>query len=457
MAYEVELPGLWLDAVVLDSSPAALVVASRSPQPDDTDVLKSTNVELLLVVTTTTGATISLASTKVYIDGVLAFDGGTFQTGFDGAGSLHEVVPGPTHMRRVVIDPTTDFLSEAVVSVRVVSATSTGATLDETYSFTVEDLTAPRVVTAQATSHTKVLVSFDEPLKQVDASASDDALNAASYAVTPLDSPAVTPTVTSVRAVSDSVVELTLDVRASFGRRYRVTVVDVEDLEGNAVVAPFNTADFTAPACSSPAERDFNLYRMLPEMNRREDETQDLYKFALCLQEVTDMLLCEVDRFADFLDPDTTTAAGVEAMLGDLGNPFAFDPTDEERRRLVRLLVPLYKQKGTDPGIRNAVRLFLGFEVTLTPYLGEGLSLGESELGVDWVLGPSTSFMRYAFDVNVGVNLTDEQRERLRAIVVYMKPSHTHLVNIVEPEVPLVVDHLELGLSELGETWELHE
>lgn len=170
------------------------------------------------------------------------------------------------------------------------------------------------------------------------------------------------------------------------------------------------------------------------------------------------MLLCEVDRFADFLDPDTTTSAGVEAMLADLGNPFDFvDLTDDEKRRLVRLLVPLYKQKGTDPGIRNAVRLFLGFEVTLTPYLGEGLSLGESELGVDWVLGPSTSFMRYAFDVNVGLNLTDEQRARLRAIVVYMKPSHTHLMSIVEPEVPTVVDHLELGLSELGETWELHE
>jgi phage tail-like protein len=454
-AYEVELPGVWLDALVLDATPAGLVLASRNPEPGATGVPKASNIDLTLIATTA-AATITLASTSVYVDGVLAWQNGVFQAGFTGPGSTAGAVAGPSAMYRIVIDPLVDFVSEATVSVRVVSATSSGATLDTVYTFQVEDLTAPRVVSAQATGHTTVLVSFDEAVKLLDASAADDALRPGNYAATPLDVPAVTPTVTLVRAVTDRVVELTLSTRASLGRRYRVTVTGVEDTEGNAVQAPFNTADFVAPACPKPEGRDFDLYKMLPQMNRREDETKDLEKFAACLQEVTDVLLCEVDRFADALDPDTAPEDIVDAMLADLGNPFAFDLTLSEKRQLVRLLVPLYKQKGTDPGIRNAVRVFLGFDVTLTPYLGEGLSLGEAELGVDWVLGPSSSFMRYAFDVNVAFTLTAEQRARLRTIVKYMKPSHTHLVNIVEPTAPTVVDHLELGLSELGVTWELH-
>ncbi len=450
-AEECELPGVYIDALVLDSSPAGLVLISRFPYPDEAQVPKETNLSLTLV-STTSGATISVASTSVYVDGVLAWTAGAAQAGFS---STQGTVAGPSDMYRIVLNPAADFLSEATVSVRVVSVTSIGETLDETYSFMVEDLTAPRVVTAQAPTHTLVNVVFDEPMLAVDAAGSGDALNPANYALTPLDAPAVTPRVTSVRQVTSEVYELTLDMRASFGKRYRVTVTDAEDVYGNPVEAPFNTADFTAPACSAPADREFSVYGMLPKMNREEDNG-DLLKFAQCLQEVVDLVLCETDRFADFLDPDATTIEGVRAMLADLGNPFNFEFTEAEERRLVQLLVPLYKQKGTDPGIRNAVRLFLGFDVTLTPYLGEGLSLGESELGVDWVLGPSTSFMRYAFDVNVEQVLTAEQRSRLRGIVIYMKPSHTHLISIVEPETPLVLDHLELGYSELGDNWELH-
>ena len=51
--------------------------------------------------------------------------------------------------------------------------------------------------------------------------------------------------------------------------------------------------------------------------------------------------------------------------------------------------------------------------------------------------------------------LTAEERLRVRIIVDYMKPAHTHF-RVVEPVIPEVIDHLELGLSELGETWLLH-
>ena len=112
---------------------------------------------------------------------------------------------------------------------------------------------------------------------------------------------------------------------------------------------------------------------------------------------------------------------------------------------------------GTAPGIKNAVRFFLGIEVTaITPFAGTTLVLGESELGVDWELGPSDSRARYSFDLRVGVALTPTERARIRALVDYLKPAHTHFIDLVEPAPPVVPDHWELGWSELGTTTLLH-
>jgi hypothetical protein len=82
--------------------------------------------------------------------------------------------------------------------------------------------------------------------------------------------------------------------------------------------------------------------------------------------------------------------------------------------------------------------------------------LGESLLGVDWVLGPSGAFSAYAFEVIAPRTLEAEERRRLKQIVNYMKPAHTHFLRLAEPVVPEVIDHIELGLSELGESWLLH-
>ncbi len=82
--------------------------------------------------------------------------------------------------------------------------------------------------------------------------------------------------------------------------------------------------------------------------------------------------------------------------------------------------------------------------------------LGESELGIDWELGPSDRFARYAFDVTVGIPLADTERQQLRAIVDYMRPAHTHFADLIEPGPPPTFEHWELGVSELGVTTDLH-
>ena len=74
----------------------------------------------------------------------------------------------------------------------------------------------------------------------------------------------------------------------------------------------------------------------------------------------------------------------------------------------------LYRQKGTAVGIENAIRFFLDLDVAaLTAFAGSALTLGESELGVDWELGPSDRFYRYAFNVEVQPDpVTGESQNR---------------------------------------------
>lgn len=453
MAFELELPALYIDAVLMDPTAVRPALMNRDPEPGETQVPIATLVALDITDVGPDG--IDTAATDVYIAGVLAFSGGVFQPGFDGPGSS-ATNPQPDTLR-IVVDPVSPFASLQEVAVRVVTRTLGGAfSLDTTWAFRCEDLTAPRVVGAQARALKRVRVSFDEPVTQVDPAAADDALNPARYALLRLSAPAVDVAAVAVEPVTDSAVDVLTDTELTPGGSYRVTVDGVVDLFGNVVAAPDDTAEFTGFVPPRPLRRRFDLYQLLPAMNRREDETGDLRRFLACLQEVTDLLVHDVDRFTDAIDPDLAAEAFLDVMLIDLGNPFPFDLSLADKRRLLNVLVAIYREKGTAVGIKNAIRFFLGLEVEVIAYSGEALVLGESLLGEDWVLGPAGSFAAYSFEVVVPRALATEERRRLRAIVDYMKPAHTHLARIVEPEIPEVIDHLELGLSALGETWVLH-
>jgi phage tail-like protein len=236
-----------------------------------------------------------------------------------------------------------------------------------------------------------------------------------------------------------------------------VVVIGVADRNGNPVLPPFDAAAFQGFRPPRHPRRRFDLWSMLPKHNRRSDTTGDLARFIACLQEVVDLLLAEVDRFPDLWDIERAPSPFLDLILRDLGNPFPFDLDELSKRRLATVLVEMYRQKGTAVGIRNAVRFFLGIEIeAITGLASTALVLGESELGVDWELGPSDRFARYAFDVKVGRVLTPTERKHLRAIVNYMKPAHTHFVSLQEPTAPLIPDHWELGVSEIGLTTSLH-
>jgi phage tail-like protein len=70
------------------------------------------------------------------------------------------------------------------------------------------------------------------------------------------------------------------------------------------------------------------------EHNRRDDHTGDLFRFIACLQEVTGLLLANVDRWPDIFDPERAPEAFVDLILRDLGNPFPFELDAMGKRRL---------------------------------------------------------------------------------------------------------------------------
>ncbi len=453
----ISLPGFYIDDVQLNDSADTPVLINRDPEPDESQVPVDTAIGLEIVDVGLDG--IDRGTTDVFINGVLAFDGGAlpeFQTGFNGVESS---VVETADTLAVTIDPATNFASQASITVRVVTQTVGGGNLlDMSYTFQIEDRTAPILLSAQAVGPRTIRLTFDEPIRQLGDGQAGDGLTSTNYAFAIQTRPAVS--IVPVNAVSNSPTKLDVlvDIEMSQGALYEALVTNVEDLFGNAIGDTGNRATFTGfvpPA--RPAQRNFQLIELLPAINRQRDDTGDLRAFIACLQDVFELLISDIDRFAEIFDPDRAPERFVDLMLADLGNPFPFALSILQKRRLVALLLDMYRQIGTAAGIRNVIRFFLGIDVTaVSAYHATTLLLGVSELGIDWELGPDDRAALYSFDVEVDQALTDEERAQIRRIVDFMKPAHTHFRNLIEPGQPAFIDHWELGISELGDTSILH-
>lgn len=446
---DIEIPAFYVDALALDTAYAPRPqLLNRNPEPNETGIDSNTSIALDLVDVGPDG--VSIPDTEIFVNGVLAFAAGVFQSGFNGAGSSSTAILAST--QRIVIDPTVAFDSEEVVTVTVVSRTVGAIQLSTlAYSFEIADVRSPRVAGAVSLTETIVRVTFDENMNEATVT------SPSSYTFTRAPGAIAVPVLAASVAVVDSLnVDVTINQAITPGVLYTVTVTNAQDRVGNTVSPPFDSATFAGYVCTAPDDRDFALWDMIPDKNREEDDSGDLAKFIAVFQEVGDLLLCEIDRFTDIIDPDIAAIEFVDAMLIDLGNPFSFVLEEIDRRRLARNLVTIYKQKGVAIGIIGTIRFFLAIETTITPFGFAPVGLGDWVLGDTWVLGSSNLSDQLTFAVNVPQPLTDDQRDRMTEIVEYMKRAEEHFV-IIEPAAPPVTfDHVELGISELGTEWDLH-
>jgi hypothetical protein len=103
----------------------------------------------------------------------------------------------------------------------------------------------PRVSAAAASADDKVQVTYDQAVRAVNASNSDDALNPSNYTIS--TGLGVARTVVSVALVqgTPTIVELTLDGEMTDGVSYNVQVSNVLSIYGKALNVLFDDADFT--------------------------------------------------------------------------------------------------------------------------------------------------------------------------------------------------------------------
>lgn len=448
-----ELPAVYLDAVQMDEDVADLTLANRYPAAGSINA-PADLPEVKMTIVDTTASPVDLTATQVYLEGVLAYDGGAggFQAPF--TGTVTAGTGASSRDTAFVIDWSSaafqPLASEQVIDVRVVSDTvATGSAIDTTYQFTVEDTTLPAVVGALARDQKIVRVTFNEPMDETSVEV------ALSYGFTTESAPAVSLTAVSVEQVSPTEADITVDLEMTQGAQYLLTVgPNVLDIAGNGVDPATATAAFLGFYCPRSAGRDFTIYNLFPALNRREDEAQALQAWSLCVQDIADLILCDIDKWTNIFDIDLAPEAFVDAILAHLGNPFNFpDISLIDRRRLGRVLVDIYKTKGTEPGIVNAIRFFTGVTVTLDVLNDRPFwQIGVSTLGVTTTIGPADgSPLWYSFYIVSPVVLTDEQRDRILTIATYMKAAHEHILGIVEPTTPVPPGSFwTLGVSELG-------
>lgn len=453
---EAELPAFYIDRVESVTQTAPLLL-NRFPYPNQLDVDAPTNLQIQLdIASTSNGVAIDQNTVDVYIDAVLVYDGATntFQNGWDGGGSsatfgtIYNV--GATDARIILQANGLTFTSEQTLQVRVVAQhAGAGTSIDETYSFTTADTEPLTLLSAQAQSSTVVRLTFDDDVDPV------LGIVPSNYVFSSATTPSAFLTAVSAVVVSSGVVDVEVDIEMSQGAEYTVTVLNVTDESGNAL--DVDAADFIGYTCDVPDGRYFQLWDMIGGINRRRDTTGDLQKFILVAQDVVDLLLCMVDKWPTVLDVDIAPEAFVDAILLDLGNPFDFISLSLiDKRRLARILVDIYKTKGTAPGIIDTVRFLTGIEITLDILNDNDFwTLGVSELGYGTILAPGPGDpLWYSFWIDSPVTLTDEQRDQILKIATYMKPAHEHILGIRDPSttVPALPSFWVLGYDDLGIT-----
>ncbi|GAB1376773.1 hypothetical protein MASR1M48_16250 [Lactococcus petauri] len=165
-----------------------------------------------------------------------------------------------------------------------------------------------------------------------------------------------------------------------------------------------------------------------------EDNTTD--KFVEIFEGVFCQWINDITNLGKIIDVDVTDERFLNMLIRNLGFDLKVYLTVDKKRKLVKVIINAYKQKGTCVGIENVIRQFVGIDVTCFPFT-TGWILDISELGFDTYLNPSPDNPAgfYTFDVLVDTVLSQEQERIILDLIELMKPAHTHFRQLVQTGV----------------------
>ena len=239
---------------------------------------------------------------------------------------------------------------------------------------------------------------------------------------------------------------------------YEVTVENVKTTPDGVSIGltpeSVQTAAFAGYIVSQVARSTYTMIEQLPAITRRLDDagTGDLTKLFTALQEVFDRVLEDVDAFfPDLCEIDRARPEFLDSILFDMGDPFSglFALTTNEKRKLISVLVQMYREKGTCEGVVNVVRFFTGITLLgcTTSLAGRWRLHGGSypsttvppggpyRLDDSAVLGPGTLEELWSFYVLYATpgTLTADELEKIAAVVDYMKPASSIYMGVRAP------------------------
>jgi phage tail-like protein len=154
---------------------------------------------------------------------------------------------------------------------------------------------------------------------------------------------------------------------------------------------------------------------------------------------VTQLILADIDAFELIYDIDKAPLQFVDALLFHLGNPYTFLTTETEKRKVLANLVQTYKVSGAEKAIEDAILQIVGIPMDVVPLNRQTSTwiLGDSELGIDTILGTSDLKLRYSFEIISPVVLSGNQRSIVAQIANTWRTAHTHFIRLIEPGSPI--------------------
>lgn len=247
--------------------------------------------------------------------------------------------------------------------------------------------------------------------------------------------PSFTPAITAAEQIDAQTIALTLDQELSPGRPYTLYCTNINDVSYIPNTMTLSSVGFSAQPLPVITNRNFSLWdNFIPGINKRQDTSGDNQRLVRCFDEVTQLLLNDIDNFGNLQDVDLMPDDALDVTLANLGNPFLFLDSNLTKRKTINGLVQTFKDKGIDRGIENAVLFFTGIVVTIRAFnLEDAWILGESSLGDDTILGTSEDFLIYSFELVTDTILSDTQQTIIQQIVSEIQPAHTHFVRFVMP------------------------
>lgn len=222
------------------------------------------------------------------------------------------------------------------------------------------------------------------------------------------------------------------------------------------------------------AEPRKSLIDQMPYWLQKEDVSGDYGLWMSILQTAREEMHAILDRFKESGNIDLVDVPEiVDATLDFLGNPFDVSGlTLTQKRLLVRALIGIYRQFGTDDSIESVVATFTDRVVTnvVTPgfvdniwelgiqVLGDGINPATFDIPTDFiVLSPSREFLIYSYMLDLDAAPSQDEEDAIARLQKLVKPAYLHYLGIRGIAPDPGIQHWELGISQLDLNAELHQ